>query len=173
MAEMTLMDWLTIAEAAKRLETSERTIERRIAAGDIETRPRRREGKRPETVCYPRDIAKLMPPLHIAGGEEACGEIMPVPRSGLETIGGALARWGILSSRRSGKCWLTLTEASETSGLSVRFLRRLIRSGQILAVRDRAWKIDRMSLETWQPRGEGDSRDNAAGPLALLAGGEA
>lgn len=168
MAELALLDWLTVPEAAARLKTSERTVERRIAAGEIETQPRSRPGKRPETVCHPRDVGKLMPQAHLVKADT--GSAL-APMAGLE-MWGMLAGLAMRSSRGAGKGWLTLTEASKSSGLSVRFLRRLIRAGEIQAVKDRAWKIDRFSLDTWQPNGQRHSFDTVA-RLTAASGGQA
>jgi hypothetical protein len=164
--ETALLDWPTIPAAAARLGVSERTLERRIAAGEIETRGRRRPGKRPETVCQPGDIARLMPPAHVASNKTALQPAQRPEMDGWRMMTAVAA----LSSRRTGKSWLTLKEARDTSGLSVRLLRRLISAGEVQAIRDGAWKIDRASLEAWQPIGLSGSFDNTAARPALAAG---
>jgi hypothetical protein len=132
-AELSLADWPTIPEAAAKVGASQRTIERRIAAGEIETRTRPRPGKRPETVCHPRDIDKLLPPAHVmpTNGSTALQvrrtEIGPTFDAAVERIASILT-----SSRDTGgnvaiteKLWLTLDEAAELSGLGYSVLKGL------------------------------------------------
>ncbi|MGH9639316.1 MAG: hypothetical protein ACRD3Y_04600, partial [Bryobacteraceae bacterium] len=63
-----LSEWPTVEEAAARLGTSTRSIERRIEKGEIEAQKRPRAGKKPETVCHPRDVEKLLPPAPVVTG---------------------------------------------------------------------------------------------------------
>lgn len=135
-----LAEWLTIPEAAARATTSTRSIERRIASGEIETRKRPRPGKKPETVCHPRDIEKLLPPAHVMLGHVAptAFATRPAPsgsrvpwEAALEKIATILSAKnsseaiGAIPGSSSGKLWLTLDEAAERYDLGRSALRRL------------------------------------------------
>lgn len=168
-----LSEWPTIKEAAAALQTSPRSIERRISAGEIETKKRSRPLRKPETVCNPADVQRLKPPAHVMPAEQARLNTRPAEQSdagelvrtgpGTQERNPALSALDLLvglgatmaaknESRASHKRWLTVAEASDSSGLSERFLRGLIRSNGIAAVKDgRTWKIGRDALEEWKP----------------------
>jgi hypothetical protein len=66
-ASEALASWLTKQEAADKLQTSVRSIERRIATGEVESRKRRKPGPKQqyETVVNPADVAQLLPVAHV------------------------------------------------------------------------------------------------------------
>lgn len=164
-ASQELATWLTKEEAAERLQTSVRSIERRIAAGEIEAKKRRKSGPKQsyETVVNPHDIDKLLPAAHVVA---ATGATAPAssPRSDfnapttnfydffqalLATMATAATTVGHPSPPE--KPWLTLEEASDRCGLSVALLKELCRSGQLQAIRDgRQWKIHRRVLDAFE-----------------------
>jgi len=153
------------------LGTSVKTIIRYADAGKIETQKRPRPGKKPENVCNPRDIERLMPKAHVMPAESANGTAIarmsaePAktldPDSVLAMIR-AIAT-AIETERQIvqiPKLWLSLEEAAEYSGLAVRFLRDAIiapenyREGEnligIRAGRRGSWRIQRASLEAFE-----------------------
>jgi|SRR5579884_330049 len=149
-----LSQWPTIAEAAAALQTSSRSIERRIAAGEIEARHRPRPGRKPETVCNPADIERLKPQPFVMPETAANGALTKaekIPAAGaLDLIAAAIA--GAHHTGPPARTWLTAAEAAEASGLSIRLLKRLASAGQIAAVRDkRQWKFHREKLAAWTP----------------------
>lgn len=160
-------EWPTLAEAAEQLTTTERSIQRRIAAQEIEARPRHRPGRRPETVCNPRDIERLKPTAHVmpadsgsrrelarltppapAPPQPEAQALAPLLAALAATIGAGQHSEALDMNRR----WLTLEEASGHTGLSSNFLRRQKKAGKVTAVRDgREWKYDRQSLDNFTP----------------------
>jgi excisionase family DNA binding protein len=59
---------------------------------------------------------------------------------------------GTVTPPSAQRRWLTAEEAADRSGLSVRFLRRLAKRGEVLAVRDAGdWKFEAASLDAWHP----------------------
>ena len=167
-----LADWLTKQEAANKLKTSVRSIERRIAAGEVEAKKRRKPGPKLqyETVVNPSDIGDLMPAAHVMPAEEIKPAASPKRP---DSAPGALNSTNIYDFLQAflatvatnatvprqiatvEKRWLTLAEAATRSGLSERFISRLCKAKQIRAVKDSGdWKIDRLSLDNYQPSNE-------------------
>jgi excisionase family DNA binding protein len=156
-----LSSWPTTREAADTLQCSVKSIQRLIAAGKIEARKRQRKGKSPETICNPQDVSNLLPAAHImpatipaahpsgvAPKPANSHEIFPIAPA-LQGLGSLLASIATAATATpAAKRWLTLQEASDSCGLSVRFLRRAILAGDLHAVRDgRTWKIRREDLD--------------------------
>jgi excisionase family DNA binding protein len=164
-----LASWLTKQEAADKLQTSVRSIERRIAVGEIEARKRRKSGPKHlfETVVNPVDLEKLLPAAHImpigeqapaAGSHRADSAAAAPPSTNFYDFFQALLTTFATNATTphqaaaTVKNWLTLAEAAEHSGLSETFLKRQCQAGNIKAVRDgREWKIHRPSLDAFQP----------------------
>ena len=164
-----LAEWLTKQEAADKLKTSVRSIERRIAAGEIEAKRRRKPGPKLqyETVVNPADVGDLMPPAHIMPTGEpapATSAQRPEPAGSalnstniydfFQTLLATLATSATAPRQvaTAEKRWLTLAEAATRSGLSERFLGRLCKTQAIRAVKDSGdWKVDRLSLDAYQP----------------------
>lgn len=153
-----LTTWLTKAEAAARLQTSTRTIERYISRGEIETRSRKRPGRKPEPVCNPDDVERLAPHAHVMPARSLAPLAPRQPAAALapatqapDALAMLAAFAQAMAAPRNGQPatrFLTLEQASEASGLSQRFLRRAIASGDLPAVKDgRAWKVRREDLD--------------------------
>lgn len=164
-AGATLASWWTKQEAADRLQTSIRSIERRIAAGEIEAKKRRRSGPKQsyETVVNPTDIQKLMPAAHVVPATEPTPatsservEFAPTSTNIYEIFNALLTTLatGATASRQptaSEKPWLTLEEAAARSGLTVPLLKELCKSRKLRAIRDgREWKIHRKVLDAFE-----------------------
>lgn len=163
-----LSSWPTKAEAAAALHCSVRVLERRIQAGEIEVRPRRRPGARRELVCNPHDVDSLRPPAFAMPAAEVQGadaadfaghtaerlhqqQLIAAAPPSLPAIAAwlteALHAKQSTATEPDAKPWLTIDEAARLSGLSQNFLKRECHSGALKAVRDqRAWKIQRTSL---------------------------
>ncbi|MBV9082232.1 MAG: hypothetical protein JOZ62_06135 [Acidobacteriaceae bacterium] len=73
--------WPTKAEAARRLDTSIRNIERLIARGDIESSKPTQPGRKPITIVNPDDLARMHPPAHVMPPET--GETRALQRATL------------------------------------------------------------------------------------------
>lgn len=149
--------WLPKAAAANKLGISIRALERKIEAREIETAPRSRHGKRPETVCNPDDVDRLMPTPHVMPAASAA---MTAP-SEKSSPAAALEIMAMLAAARAPKQqeqrrWLTIDEAAEHSGISIRTLQLATKDEthrQALgAWRDgNKWKIDRAKLDSYTP----------------------
>jgi hypothetical protein len=155
--------WPSEAEAASMLGTSIKTIIRYAAAGKIETRKRPRPGKKPENVCNPRDIEKLLPTAHVmpVEAEDVTATIAlrksQSPNGNAD--GAALLAFirtiatAIETERQIAqmpRLWLTLEEARSYSGRSRSWLLRMCREGRLVAEKDGGWKIRRESLEGFE-----------------------
>ena len=162
--------WWTKEEAAAILGCSTRAIERRAAAGEIDSREMARHGKRPATVYLAADVERLRSEMDTTG--RGPSELAAVTRPGVLVNGaavvestslGALAT--IAASLRGGvamaapRRWCTLAEAAADSRLSARFLRQLCRRGEVVHVWDEGqYKIASDSLAAWQPSGAAAAR---------------
>jgi hypothetical protein len=157
-----LSTWLNKPEAAARLGISERTLDRRCDAGEgPERRERPRAGLKPEPVCNPDDGERLAAPkAHVLPAETTAPRIIgndisiPPRPSGdvipalLDRVAGAV-EWWMAETRPAPHIalYLTLPQASAYTGLTVAMLRRLIRTGRLASIRDRALKVRRVELD--------------------------
>lgn len=152
-----LSTWLTTSEACARLGISERTLDRKVAAHQIERRNRPAEGRRPIPVHNPEDIERLMtrePAVEImraiapsVGGEinvaanltarlaPAVDQIVPLVVELLESI------------PRPPRPWMTIGEASAYSGLPKAGLRRLVRTGALPSVRGQSTLVRKVDVD--------------------------
>lgn len=149
-----LSTWIPKAEAAARLGKSERTLDRMGDDGP-ERRLRPREGLKPEVVFNPDDIEKMV----AAQRSKAIAPTSPLAPASTQQLAlrkdapaialefQELFARGLEAARRGPGLWLNLAEASAYSGLSIALLRRLIRAGVLLAIRDRAVKVRRADLD--------------------------
>jgi excisionase family DNA binding protein len=163
-----LSAWLSKRETAASLGMSERTLDRLVQSGrGPELRQRQRPGRRPEPVYRPEDVERLaaagaavaIAPASAIGPREVA--ISRQSRHGGGSGGdivGIVEQLAALARPAAPRPWLTIAEASEYSGLSVALLRRLVRSGQLQAIRDGAVKVRRVDI------------DNLADNLATVAG---
>lgn len=153
-------NWLSKADAASFLKISIRALERKIEAKEVETAPRPRDGKRPETVCNPQDIERLMAkPAHVMPADSSTAIATRPPEKygravALEVMAAVAAMRGI--QLQSERRWLTLPESAERSGITKRSLQLAIKDEQHRAAlgawKDgRSWKIDRVKLDSYTP----------------------
>ena len=155
MKQVNLDQWKTKAEAAQILGVSEKTVERMAERGELGKAERKIPGRRPLPVFDPDDIEKVQKqtlrpqPLLVPAvtSSKAFGQL-----SAHDARSMAAAMLGTdLAFRRLSpvdKLYLTIPEASEYTGLTQTFLRRLIKSGKLTALKDRGWKIRREDLAT-------------------------
>lgn len=168
-----LSTWLSDAEVCARLEISARTLDREAKAGRMHPMNRHRPGLRAQRVWNPEDIdarlpqrpAQVMPPetppvrFRPYLSDVQIPPVTELSRSGdlggalVTALAGALQRIAdvvetrTLPPQRPATPWLTLPDASEYTGLSVAYLRRVIKAGKLPWIRDRAIKVRRADLD--------------------------
>jgi hypothetical protein len=165
-----LDSWPTKAEAADLLRTSISTIERMISRKELETAKRPRPGKKPETVINPAQVQQLQhtpttpafitrpeadPLLEGIGFHPSRGTSLTAsPQQShalaradlLDSLAGFFQRMPAPQPAQPEK-YLILQELSAESGLSIPYLRRAIKDGRLVAIRDgRQWKAKKSSL---------------------------
>jgi hypothetical protein len=169
--------WHTKQEAATLLAASVKTVERLAAGGEIQQAERPVAGKRPAAVYHPDDVARLaaakapkphiMPPedLSVLAPSDAAWStreekqpgamIVPQPTANAAAVAAAFGTWAqgftwpAAARPETPRRFLTLPEASEHSGLSITYLKRVagIANGYedsrtIEAIKDgRRWKL--------------------------------
>jgi excisionase family DNA binding protein len=153
-----LAEWLTRAKTAELLDCSEKTVDRLAARGELQRRLRPAPGRRPEPVYHPSDVERL------AEGRSRPFVLPPAKAAEQNSLAVAgqdvLRTYEILerllqppAPAKVERLWLTVDEASETSGLSRTLLRRAVRGGALRAVRDgRQWKVRAQDLRKFDPR---------------------
>ena len=175
MTETDLSDWLPIADAARAIGVSTRTVERLAKASRVEQRLRPQAGSPPVAVYNPDDVARLAserqrtpPPFVLRAGSNGNGHGQGVSRVSGDpgalltsplTLDPIAQFFALLCSRLqlppsppvaerlSERPVLTLDEAVAASGWSRTYLLRKIHSGALTAEKDRGWKIRRKDLE--------------------------
>lgn len=150
--------WPTIPEVIKRTGLSLRTIERRIAAQDIETRKRPEPGKRPITIINPDHIPKLtavvLKPVRESAPPTRQDALVPATitstrQADMTDVLAALAK---LRIPLSAKLYLTTQEAAEYTGLSKAEIKRLTKEHVLPSfVAGRRRLIKRKDLERYNP----------------------
>lgn len=160
MSPVDLSQWPSVEEAAVALHTSARSIIRHNARGELEFRKRARPGKKPENVCNPDDLQKLLPQpysvrhLEYAGDrfQDEIANLPPPPMAGdrferfLNAIEAATTQRALPAPEAAApaiappaavaldrKLWLTIPEASIYSGFSSLKLRAAIKDGRLTA----------------------------------------
>ena len=151
--------WHSKVEAALILGCHPRSIERRAEAGQIRTRQAARRGRKPATEYHAADVERIR--AEMESSSRGPSELATMPRREPEqppnqliaTIATMAAALRNDAAKSPGRRWLTLEEAAADSRLSARFLRKLCKNGELMAVWDEAkWKIASDALETWQPK---------------------
>jgi hypothetical protein len=135
MSEPIETTWPTETEAAAALAISVKSVQRYATKGLIEIRKRPRTGRKPENICNPSDVTKLLPVAHempasaiarVSAPERMVRHAHPAPfaadfRAMIRTISHELEtdkREREIVATRPPKLWMTLDEAVERSGLS-------------------------------------------------------
>ena len=153
MKQVNLDQWKTKAEAAEILSVSEKTVERMAERGEIGKAERKIPGRRPLPVFDPGDIEKVSqqtlkprsPGFPAPVASTALARISPQDARAMAAamVGTNLASRAVSTAE---KLYLTVPEASEYSGLSKAYIRRLIKTEKLPALKDRGWKIRREHL---------------------------
>lgn len=175
-ADIDYATWLTKDQAAEAIGVTPKTVERFVDDGKIQKAYWQPGGRGPTRVVYqPDDVAKLAaarqpgplppflmpgPPAVPANGNgrpssdppEALARVPADP--GMKSIPGDEVLWLLTTAMRvmsetsqTSTLYLNLQEAAAFTGLTVTFLRRMIKLGTLTAIKDRGWKIRKKDLE--------------------------
>lgn len=144
--------WVTKEQAAERLNVSVRSIERRIADGQLRTMKRPRRGQHPETMIHPDDFARLE-------AEARTTEIVTPPATQTAALATLSEQVPDLITQLARAIRpeptpqnLTLKAAAEYTGLPKGLLLRAIREGRLAAHKWRdAYFIHRDDLDAFRP----------------------
>jgi hypothetical protein len=127
--------WPTETEAAAALAISVKSVQRYVTKGLIEIRKRPRTGRKPENICNPSDVSKLLPTAHVVqavGLARVSAPERTLRQAHLAPFGADLMamirtisheletdkKEREIVATRPPKLWMTLKEAVEYSGLS-------------------------------------------------------
>jgi len=157
--ELDLSKWLTESQVAQQLGISERTLRREVAAQKWQARNRPRPGKKPEIVFDPEAVAlrKPGPPttaVSIGGVPNDMDSMAELTESAVAVIPALLDLIDQRAAAMQPKpepLWNPLQRASEITGLSEGYLRRMIKADRLPAVVDGQTKVRTASLETADP----------------------
>lgn len=161
MAELSVAigaEWLTRPEALRALEKSQSTLERLVAAGDIQTKQQEVEGRKPMTLYQRGDVERIA-----AAPRRAVARI---PNNVTPELVRALVERTAAPAAVpiTEKLWLSLDEAVEYSGLARSDLAKLCQislreqaawraerlPGTLVVRKSGGWKILRRSLEEFE-----------------------
>jgi excisionase family DNA binding protein len=149
-----LLNWPTREEAARLLVRSVATVDRWIADGKLATAERPRPGKKPAIVVNPADVERLMPK---APATPAYVDPPPAPSLEIarrEDVGDAFMALVsqvrmIATATAQPVRFVGVKEAAGLTGLSVAYIERLVKSGELPHIRDgRRVKIRTRDLST-------------------------
>src|SRR5262245_60680298 len=134
-------EWPTLTEVVERTGISERTLHRKIAAGELRREYRRIPGRKPLPVLDPEQAKELeQSVLHPISANLPAKAPQP-------DMAALLAAFNSIAVPVHRKMYLSLDEASELSGLPRAYLLRKVRSKEIPAVKVPGWRIKRADLE--------------------------
>lgn len=132
--------WLTKAQAAQRLQSSEKHIERLAKRGRLQQAERKEPGKRPMAVFNPDDVGREMQgqntTLQIKPFIAPDSLAVPAPsgRRDLAALPSPVPQIPAFSVPVQDKLFLTIREAVAYSGLPISYLENLIDTGKLKAV---------------------------------------
>ena len=151
--EENLEQWVTIPEAVERTNISQRTIERRIAEGDLRTQKRPMPGRKPLVVIHPEDLATLTQQTLRPIVESRQGDNLPTRQTKTPNrqpdMAGLLAALATPRVTLDKKIYLTIKEASAFLGLPQTHIRAQIKAEKIPATKLAGWRIRRVDLEAY------------------------
>jgi hypothetical protein len=164
--------WPSKFDLVKDLGLSERTLERKIAAGELRREFRNVPGRKPISIIHPEDAAKLKAETLEAIPAEKSevtrkpphGDMAPLIAALTDAFVAALSKVQTIQLPESrtappDKLWLSLKEAIKYSGLPGEYLRQKCEDHTIDSFRRGRWYIRRESLE----RHHAVSHDNGGG----------
>jgi excisionase family DNA binding protein len=144
-------DWRPKMEVAEELGISERSLERLIQKNRIRRAYRRVPGRKPLAVLNPEDVAALKAETITPISNDILTEPRTdvavqsaTPQIALNFLSNLLAT----VPQQPQALFLTIKEASQYTGLSQAYLRRLIEDGTLKVIKDRGYRIRRRDLDT-------------------------
>ena len=146
-------NWMTKAEVRLKTGVSERTLERKIQAGELRREFRNIPGRKPLAILNPEDVKKLTEktlspiPMKKAATETAITQRGLLPKPDRADTTAFLAALSPSRLTVDKKLYLTLKEAAEYSGLPITYLKRKVQEKGIPAVKIGGWRIRREDLE--------------------------
>jgi hypothetical protein len=157
MPQLDLSTWLNDEQTCAALGCSVATLDRRVKDEVLHPRHRQREGKRPERVFEPAEVAGLRPkpPQSVMTGPIA-SQVPSIPSlaPALPEVPQDLVRPLIVEllgmvagASKPPTLWTDLDTAAEETGLSRAFLRKMIVSQSLTAVKDGPLKVRRVDLQ--------------------------
>jgi excisionase family DNA binding protein len=132
----------TLPEVVTRTGISERTLHRRIHAGELRREYRRIPNRKPLSVLDPQDVTKLEQTILHPVPTETLPAKLPQP-----DMAALLAGLGMSGVPLRRKLYLTLTETAQLSGLPKSYIRRCIKDGSLKVLKAGGWKTRRVDLE--------------------------
>jgi hypothetical protein len=150
--------WLTKGEVMKRTGLSDRTIDRKVEAGEIQMRQQTVPGRRPLPLYSPDDIERLiassinsrpfiMPP---DPGPSFSQQLVPMANNAVQEIGRVLSGVGdVRKNAFGGRTYLTIKEAVEFTGLPANVLLTAVKEGEIKGRKAGKWYLQRQSIEAF------------------------
>jgi len=152
--------WPSKFDLVKELGLSERTLERKIAAGELRREFRNVPGRKPISIIHPDDAAKLKAVTLEAVPAEKSAVIRKPPQGDMAPLVAALTDAFVAALSKvqaiqppepqkapQDKLWLSLKEAIRYSGLPGEYLRQKCEERAIDSFRRGRWYIRRESLE--------------------------
>jgi len=152
---MDLSHWLNDDQVMAQIGISARTLHRQVQAGQWHPQHRPRPGNRPERVFDPEELRDKLPqqPARVVPQSKAVQPISPPvaalaePPISWPAIISLVEHFVELHQTKPQALWVKLQEASQITGLSVTFLRRLTKRGKLESVKDRSIKVPRAALD--------------------------
>ena len=161
-----LSTWLSEDQVSNQLGISSRQLRRERSENRWNTRERTRPGRKPEVVYNPAEVEARMPPpvqTLMKAAPAPTHLDNPAPTSGLsaELAGLPPITWPAIidlveSLAQRNKpadptLYVRLDEASRITGLTVAYLKRLIKAGSLRSIKDIAIKVRRTDLAEMDP----------------------
>ena len=154
-----LVEWINKEEACERLGKSEKTLERLVLTGEVESRLEPRPGRKPERLYHAASVERSKDEDDGRREErkaKALGALVPVAADGARESALVLAdvaREVAAPFQRVPlhyKLWHTWDEASAYSGIPRLYVKQLAQAGKIEAQKfGRSWRVKRASLEAF------------------------
>jgi excisionase family DNA binding protein len=145
-------DWPTLEEVVQRTGISERTLHRKIKAGELRREYRRLKNRKPVSILDPESVATLAQPLHPipatlpAVSPPAAIRPATLPQPDMAALSALLAGFNRTGVSVDRKLYLSIAEAAALSGLPKAYLKRQIQAGVLPAVKVPGWRILRDDL---------------------------
>jgi excisionase family DNA binding protein len=137
MNDVSIDQWIAKGEVMQRTGLNERTLERKVKAGEIRREYRHIPGRKGLPVYHPDDVEKLLvrtlTPIPMRTPMPAKPKPTPIPAPVFVPI--------------HRKVFLTLKEAAEYSGLPQSYLKRCLQEGKIHGAKIPHWRIKREDLQ--------------------------